>query len=126
MIKGEFVGKSYNVPLVKVLVAWGQAIQTPFFILDTGFTGDLQVTPQISEELGLEVTGVTNVGIANGQIVAVPTALAIASMEGKKDYINVLISNSSPLAGINLLSKFSYKAIVDCKNKTVALKRVRK
>lgn len=125
MIKGEFAGNGYKVPLVKIPVTWGQSIQTPFFIIDTGFTGYLQVTPEIAQELGLKVTSVTNVGIANGDIVAVPTALAFASMEGKTDYVEVLISKSSPLAGISLLSKFSYKAIIDCKNKSVELKRVR-
>lgn len=122
MVSGVFIQN--NIPLIKVLVAWGQAIQTPFFILDTGFTGDLQVTPQIAQDLGLRVTGVTNTRIANGQVVAVPTALAIAAMEGAVNYIQVLISESMPLAGISFLSKFDYKAIVDCKYKTVTLERV--
>lgn len=122
MVSGLFVQN--NIPVVKVAVAWGQAIQTPFFILDTGFTGDLQVTPAIAKELGLQVTGVTNTRIANGQIVAVPTAQAIASMEGAVNFIQVLISESMPLAGISFLSKFNYKAIVDCKYKTVTLEMV--
>lgn len=122
MISGTFVQN--NIPVIKVLVAWGQAIQTPFFILDTGFTGDLQVTPQIARDLGLKVTGVTNTRIANGQIVPVPTALAIAAMEGAINYIQVLISESMPLAGISFLTKFNYKAIVNCKYKTVILERV--
>lgn len=65
MVAGEFVG---NTPLVKVVVAWGQSVQAPFVILDTGFTGDLQVTPKIAQELALEVIGVTKTQIANGQI----------------------------------------------------------
>ena len=121
MIKGVF---TENMPLFPVLVAWGQSVQAPFVILDTGFTGDLQVTPEIAKELGLKVTGVINVRIANGQVVEVPTALAFAVMEGMKNYIDVLISDSMPLAGISFLSKFNYKAIVDCKYKTVNLERV--
>ena len=93
------------------------------FILDTGFTGDLQVTPKIASELGLKVIGVTKAQIANGQVVEVQVALAIASMEGVKNYIQVLISESMPLAGISFLSKFNYKAVVDCKYKTVMLER---
>ncbi len=122
MISGVFVQN--NIPMIKVLVAWGQAIQTPFFILDTGFTGDLQVTPQIARDLGLQVTGVTNTRIANGQIITIPTANALASMEGAVSFIQVLISESMPLAGISFLTKFNYKAIIDCKYKTVALERV--
>ncbi|MFA6524351.1 MAG: hypothetical protein WC264_03210 [Candidatus Paceibacterota bacterium] len=84
----------------------------------------MQVTPQIALDLGLQVTGVINTRIANGQVVAVPTAQALASMEGATNFIQVLISESLPLAGISFLSKFNYKAIVDCKYKTVTLERV--
>ncbi len=122
MVSGVFVQN--NIPMIKVLVAWGQAVQTPFFILDTGFTGDLQVTPQIARDLGLKITGVVNARIANGQVVAMPTAQALASMEGAVNFIQIIISESMPLAGISFLTKFNYKAIVDCKHKTVALERV--
>ena len=120
MIKGEFVE---NIPLIKIIVSWGRAVQTPFVVLDTGFTGDLQVTPKLARELGLQVIGVTKSRIANGQIVNMSTALALASMEGTNKYIQVLISNSSPLLGISFLSKFSYKAIVNCKFKTILLRK---
>ena len=122
MISGNFVD---NIPVVKVAVAWGQSVQTPFVVLDTGFTGDLQVTPKIARELGLEVAGVTKSRIANGQVVDVPTALALAAMEGVVMNIQVLISESMPLAGISFLSKFDYRAILDCKHRTVALERKR-
>jgi len=121
MISGVFVE---NVPLVKVVVAWGQSVQAPFVVLDTGFTGDLQVTPKIATELGLKVVGVTKTQIANGQIIQIPVALAIASMEGATNYIQVLISDSFPLAGIGFLTKFGYKALIDCKYRTIALERV--
>lgn len=120
MVRGVFSG---NIPLIKVEVAWGQSMQAPFVILDTGFTGDLQVTSEMAEELGLEVVGVTKTQIANGQIIEVPVALAIASMEGAVNFIEVLISESMPLAGISFLSKFSYKATIDCKYRTIELER---
>jgi predicted aspartyl protease len=121
MLSGVFVE---NIPLIKVVVGWGQSVQAPFVILDTGFTGDLQVTPKIAQELGLQVAGVTRTQIANGQIIEVPVALAIAAMEGAINYIQVLISDSMPLAGISFLSKFGYKASVDCKYRTVMLERM--
>lgn len=121
MISGVFVE---NIPLIKVVVAWGQSVQAPFVILDTGFTGDLQVTPKIARELGLQVAGVTKTQIANGDVIEVPVALAVAAMEGAVNYIQVLISESMPLAGISFLSKFGYKASVDCKYRTVALERM--
>ncbi len=99
-------------------------MQAPFVILDTGFTGDLQVTPKIARELGLQVVGVIKTQIANGDVIEVPVALAIAAMEGAENYIQVLISDSMPLAGIGFLSKFGYKAIIDCKYRNIALERV--
>ena len=120
MIRGVFFE---NIPLIQIVLAWGQSVQTPFVILDTGFTGDLQVTPKIAQELGLEITGATRVQVANGDTAEVPVALAIGSMEGRTNYLQVLISESMPLAGINFLSKFSYKAIFDCKRKNLVLRR---
>jgi len=121
MVSGVFVE---NTPFIKVVIGWGQSVQAPFVILDTGFTGDLQVTPKIAKELGLKVVGVTKTQIANGQIVEIPVALAIAAMEGAENYIRVLISESLPLAGISFFSKFGYKAIVDCKYRTIVLEKV--
>lgn len=118
MVSGVFVE---NVPFIRVVIGWGQSVQAPFVVLDTGFTGDLQVTPKIADELGLQIVGVTKSRIANGQIIDVPTALAVASMEGAVNYIQVLISESIPLAGISFLSKFGYKAIIDCKYRTITL-----
>ena len=121
MVSGSLI---QNVPWVQVILGYAQAVQAPFVILDTGFTGDIQVTPKIAKELGLKITGVTPARIANGQIVQVPTALAVAAMEGRRTVVEVLISESMPLVGISFLTKFSYKAMVDCKNKLVALERM--
>jgi len=121
MLKGVFVK---NTPFIGVTIAWNQAVQNPAFILDTGFTGDLQVTPNIAKELGLTVTAVTPVTIADGKTVQMQTALAIAAMEGATNLVTVQISNSMPLAGIGLLTKFNYKTTVDCKYRAVTLERV--
>lgn len=121
MVKGIFIE---NIPLLKIAVAWDQSVQTPFVILDTGFTGDLQVTPKIARELGLRVVGVTKTQIANGQVIEIPVALAIAAMEGIIKSIEVIIAESPPLIGISFLSKFEYKAIVDCKYRDVRLERM--
>ena len=62
--------------------------------------------------------------VADGRIVDVPSSFAFVEMEGVRQYIQVLISESMSLAGISLLSRFQYKAIVDCKYKTVSLEKV--
>ncbi len=121
MIKGQFVG---NTPLIKVVVASGRAMQTPFVLLDTGFTSDLKVTQKIADELDLKRIGVTRVGIANGQTIEAPIALALSAMEGVAKNVEVIISEGLPAAGIGFFSKFGYKAVLDCKNKTVTLEVV--
>ena len=121
MINGIFVE---NMPLIKVVVGSGRSVQTPFVILDTGFTGDLQVTPKIAKELDLQIIGVTKTQMANGEVNDTPVALAIAAMEGAVKSIQVLISNSVPLAGISFLSKFDYKTIIDCKYRRIMLEKV--
>lgn len=121
MIRGVFVE---NVPFIKIVLGWGRAVQAPFVILDTGFTGDLQVTPKIAKDLGLVPSGVTPVRLANNQVINMPTALAVSAMEGVVNYVQILISESIPLMGISFLSKFSYKAIINCKHKTIGLERV--
>ncbi len=120
MIHGVFVGNS---PLIRVAIGSRQSVQTPFVILDTGFTGDLQVTPDIANELELEVIGVTRAQIANGEVIDIPVAQAIAAMEGVMRSIEVLIADGMPLVGINFLTKFCYTAILDCKEKTITLAR---
>lgn len=120
MMRGFFEG---NVPFVSIIIAAGQSVQKTVFVLDTGFTGDIQVTPKIAKELNLIEIGATPVRIANGQRVFLKVALAIANMEGISNHIEALISDGMPLAGISLLSKFGYKAIVDCKLRTVTLEK---
>ncbi len=119
MIRGEFVDT--NKPMVPAIVSWDQSVQNSYFILDTGFTGDLQVTPEMALELGLNIDGVTEAKMATNQIVSVPTATALATMEGRTVYVTALISKGLPLLGISFLEKFSYKAVVDCKFKIVIL-----
>lgn len=98
-------------------------MQTPFLVLDTGFSGDLLVTPKMATELGLKTAGVTRARFANGQVMNVRSALALAAMEGVLNYVEVLIVEGIPLVGIDFLTKFGYRAIVDCKYKEVALEK---
>jgi predicted aspartyl protease len=120
MIEGTFVGS--DKPVVKAIVAWGQAIQAPNFVLDTGFTGDLVVSKQIATDLGLSIDGVMKVSLAGSSLIEKPTASAIAVMEGQRLLVTaIIIEEGWPLLGISFMEKFGYKAIVDCKNKKVRL-----
>lgn len=120
MVRGVFVDS--DKPTVPVTIAWAQAVQTPHFILDTGFTGDLVVTEQMATDLGLEVTGVSPVKVAGKPTANFATATAIAVMESSKLLVTAyIIPDGWPLLGISFMEKFNYKAEVDCKNKTVSL-----
>lgn len=121
MISGVFVN---NIPLLQITLAWGSFVKNYWFTLDTGFTGDLQVPISFARELGLTINSIEPFTIANGQTVNVPQALAIAAMEGIANYVQVGISNGSPLAGISFLTKFGYRAIVDCKHRTVVVDKI--
>lgn len=123
MLRGFF---ERNTPFIKIILADEtiQSVQEPVFILDTGFTGDLQVTPKIAGELGLKITGVTKVELADGGIVSRPTANAVAAIEGANNYVQIIISNGFPLAGISFLTKFNCKATIDCKYRIVTLQKI--
>lgn len=117
---GFFIDK---LPAVKIVAGWKQEVVTPIAILDTGFTGDLQVTSEIADKLQLEIIGHMKSKTASGQIFELPFALAILAFGDQSDYIEVLISDNVPLVGIGFLEKFGCKTIIDCKNKTVVLEK---
>ncbi|MDO8518048.1 MAG: hypothetical protein Q7S26_02040 [bacterium] len=121
MIKGFFLPDAPDVPVFPLFVSWGESVISGYFILDTGSTGDLKVSPETAVELGLEPLSVGKITIANGQTVKVPVALAYALMEGVRNPVSVVIEDGAQLAGIGLLTKFGYTAVVDCKNRTVEL-----
>ncbi|MGH7175244.1 MAG: hypothetical protein ACREGR_02715 [Minisyncoccia bacterium] len=122
MVTGRFGG---NVPFVEITLAWSDSVRTEVFTLDTGFTGDLQVTPKVAIELGLQVSGITPVSIANGDRVDTPTAIVLADMEGVTKPVSVLISKGSQLAGIGFLRKFGYRATFSPRSDSIELERDR-
>jgi len=54
-------------------------------------------------------------------VVDVPRAFSVASLEDVIHPVEVLVSGGTPLVGIGLLIKFGYKAIINCRRKTVVL-----
>lgn len=121
MVKGFFIG---NTPFVEVTVASGDAVKRESFVLDTGFTGDLQVTPQMAIDLGLKVISVEPIKYGDGRVIDTPTALAKAALEFRDRFVNIVISDGSPLAGIGFFKRFGYKISVCCRTHTVELEVV--
>ncbi len=124
MIKGFFLPAAPDVPVFPLFVSWNDTTVSPFFILDTGSTGDLKITPEMARDLGLESTGVGKITIANGQTFETRIAVAYASMEGVREPVSIVIEEGSPLAGIGLFTKFGYKVVVDCQNRLVELHKM--
>jgi len=112
-----------NIPYIPITLGLGNSVQRIIVVLDTGFTGDVLVTPQVADELGLKTIGVASMQIADGTKAPFPTSYAFATMEGSISSVNVLISKGMPLVGIGFLSKFGYKATVDCKHRTVVIQK---
>lgn len=115
MVNGSFLDFR-PLPTVKVLVEFNEAVSYPEFILDTGFSGDLKVDRQTAFELGIEKLDVTHIDNANGQRIPVGFAYGFAELEGKKKSVEIIVADGPHLLGINFLSTFGYKAVVDCKN----------
>jgi predicted aspartyl protease len=119
-MKGLFVD---DFPAIKIVISWNQKTLVPIMILDTGFNGDLQITPAMAQELKLEIAGQIKSKIASGQNIEFPMAYAISAFENLSEYVDVLISDNPPLVGMGFLKKFGCKAIIDCKNKNFTLKK---
>ena len=124
MIRGFFHPTRPNIPVIQLAVAWGQSVTYPHFVLDTGFSGDLKVSKEVAQDLGLVPIATEPVSNMNGQIVQAPVALAYAEMEGEKKPVSILILEGMHLAGIGLYSKFGHKLVIDCKNRTIELTKV--
>ena len=124
MIQGFWHPLSPNVPLIQLAVAWEQSVTDPYFLVDTGFSGDLKVTAKIAEDLGLEPIGIEPITNMNGEVVDTPVALGYVEMEGEKKAVSILISAGPHMAGIGLYTKFCYKVQVNCKNRTIELHKM--
>ncbi len=124
MVEGKFQENDIPVPVVPAVISWNGGVQTPFFLLDTGFSGDIAVTEQLAIELGLKFDGISSMETPVGKIENVKTATAFATMEGQTLYVTAILIQGRPLLGISFMEKFNYKAIVDCKNKKVSLEVV--
>ncbi len=120
MVKGFMNG---NVPFIEATVINKNNVLDIIFTLDTGFSEDLLITPEIASELELESDSFLNLYIANGEQVSLNVSAGFAVIENTKQEVEIIVSNGSPLLGIGFLTKFGYKAIVDCKDRTVTLER---
>lgn len=105
MINGAIINKR---PLIPVTVAWRLGVQSVLALVDTGFTGELKVSPTEANNLGLQVTHTENVELADNKIVPMSCALAVVNLEGVSNVVSVLIDNGDTIVGVSLLKRFRY------------------
>lgn len=118
MVEGKFIG---DYAFIKIVIASGDAVQERFFIIDTGFSGYLQVSENIAKELNLEIKGVMSVRLANGSTENAPISTIEAFVEKYHHFVDILILNTQPLLGIKFLKKFGCILNLDCKNEKISI-----
>lgn len=121
MVIGQFQGIGAPLPMVPALITWNNSIQVPFFVLDTGFSGDIAITEEMAEDLGVRFDTTVCMQAATGEARLFPATTVFATMEGKTLYVTAVLVKGKPLLGITFMQKFNYVAIVDCRLKTVSL-----
>ena len=121
MIRGLFVHTAPNTPVFELRLSWQGAVAKEYFVLDTGFTGELKITPDTARGLGLLPLASQRLILADTTAVEIPITEVEAEMEGGVRPVAAIIAPGAQLAGIGLLTKFGYKAVVDCKYRTVEL-----
>ncbi len=91
--------------------------------MDTGFTGELKISPEKATELGLQVTHTEPVTLADEKTIYMRASLAIVSMEGTMNVVNVLISQGIPIIGVGLLRRFRYALNLDVRYNSLVLQK---
>lgn len=112
-----------NQPLISLAVGWSLGIQEIVALIDTGFSGELKVSPTLASQLGLETTHAEPVTLADETTVNIPASLAVVSMENTKDIVSVLIAHGIPIIGVGLLKRFGYALHIDFKKDALILQK---
>jgi len=120
MIKGVVHN---NQPLISLIVGWKLGVQEIIALVDTGFTGELKLSPEKITELGLATTHAEPVTLGNENTVNMPASIAMVSMDGVPNVVNVLIAKGQPIIGVGLLKRFGFTLNIDFKYSVLTLQR---
>jgi predicted aspartyl protease len=112
-----------NKPLISLIVGWRQGVQDTVVLVDTGFSGELKISPKNALELGLQTTHTEYVTLADGKTVPMQASLALVSIEGVVNVVNVLISQGLSSVGVGLLRRFGYALNMDAKYNSLTLQK---
>lgn len=112
-----------NRPFISLIVGWRLGVQETVALVDTGFTGELKISSVKAWELGLQITHAEPVTLADEKTVTMRASLALVSMEGVMNVVNVLVSQGIPIIGVGLLRRFGYALSMDVKYNSLILQR---
>lgn len=113
-----------NKPLISVIVGWRYGVQEIVALVDTGFTGELKLSPQTASELGLDITHTEPVTLADDKTTNMEASIAVVSMEGTPKMVSVLIAPGMlPIVGVELLRRFSYVLSMNFKENILVLQK---
>lgn len=120
MIKGVVHN---NRPLISLIVGWSLGVQEIVALVDTGFTGELKLSPLLASQLGLQTTHTEPVTLADEKTVDMQASLALVSMEGVANVVSVLISQGPSIIGVGLLKRFGYALNINFKYNFLTLQK---
>jgi len=120
MIKGTILN---NKPFISLIIGWKLGVQDTIALVDTGFTGELKLSPEKALELGLQITHAERVSLADEKEVYMQASLALVSMEGVVNVVNVLVSQGIPIIGVGILRRFGYSLNMDVKYNSLILQK---
>ncbi|HLC49210.1 MAG TPA: hypothetical protein VJI96_02385 [Candidatus Andersenbacteria bacterium] len=105
MISGKV---HFDRPYIKILIRWGSAILDVVVLIDTGFDGDIRISPDIAQGLGLSVTHTESIRFGDGSLQNIPASLVYSEMEDIVASLEVIILPGDPYIGIGFLKKLQY------------------
>lgn len=114
MLRGR-VAQNWQTRVTLDLLSLDGRFQSVEAILDTGFTGDLLLPPDIMRQLdllpGMEIDG----QLADGQEIRLHSWRGVALWYGRQRNILILEAKGEPLLGMNLLrgSRVTLDVVVD-------------
>jgi clan AA aspartic protease len=105
------------------MIANGLKAEKAIVLVDTGFTGELKLSAKAALNLNILPDRLERVELADGKIVKMSAGFAEVSMEGIKNKVEVLISDSMPTIGVGLLKRFGYNLKIDFKKDYLLLEK---
>lgn len=99
-------------PHIPIAIGQGQNVQEIVALVDTGFTGELKLSPELAKDLGITTKEVQDVMVGNGENAPHGVGRAYVSMDGIKREVSVFVGNGPTVIGIKLLRNFGFKLTV--------------